>query len=125
MKIMRITVGKTIIDAELLDTPTAQAVARSLPFASKAQAWGDEVYFETPVVTDLESDAKDIVEPGEIAFWPQGQCIAIGFGPTPMSKGDEIQLAAKTNIFAKALSDVKALKSVKADDFVFVEILNP
>ncbi len=125
MNIIRITIGKTIIDAELLSTPTAQAIEQSLPFGSKAQTWGDEVYFETPVVTELEDDAKDIVEAGEIAFWPQGNCVAIGFGPTPMSKGNEIQLAAKTNIFAKALSDVLELKSVKAGDFVFIEKLNP
>ena len=116
-----ITLGKHIIEAELLDTPTAQAVYNNLPFASKAQTWGDEVYFETPVQAELESDAKDVVEAGEIAFWCEGGCIAIGFGPTPISQGDEIRLAAKTNIWARALNDVQQLKLVKPGDFIFIE----
>lgn len=121
MNNIRITIGKTSIEAELLDTPTAQAIYNNLPFASKAQTWGDEVYFETPVKTELESDAKDVVEAGEIAFWCEGGCIAIGFGPTPISQGDEIRLAAKTNIWARAVNDVQQLKTVKPGDFIFIE----
>ena len=121
MSNIRITLGKVIIEAELLNTPTAQAIYNNLPFASKAQTWGDEVYFETPIQAELESDAKDVVDAGEIAFWCEGGCIAIGFGPTPISQGNEIRLAAKTNIWAKALSDVQQLKQVKQGDFIFIE----
>ena len=121
MNNIRITLGKVIIEAELLDTPTAQEIYNNLPFASKAQTWGDEVYFETPVKSELESDAKDVVDAGEIAFWCEGSCIAIGFGPTPISQGNEIRLAAKTNIWARALNDVTQLKTVKAGDFIFIE----
>ena len=124
MNQIRISIGKTIIDAELFNTPTANAIVKNLPFASKAQTWGDEVYFETPVQADLESDAKDVVEAGEIAFWCEGSCIAIGFGPTPVSQGNEIRLAAKTNIWARALNDVTALKPVKPGDFIFIEKIN-
>ena len=123
MNNIRITLGKVIIEAKLLNTPTAQAIFNNLPFASKAQTWGDEVYFETPVQTELESDAKDVINAGEIAFWCEGSCIAIGFGPTPVSQGNEIRLAAKTNIWAKALNDVTQLKSVKPGDFIFIEAL--
>ncbi|MCW9014251.1 MAG: cyclophilin-like fold protein [Gammaproteobacteria bacterium] len=118
---IKITLGKTIIGAELLDTPTANAIEQALPFASKAQTWGDEVYFETPVQAELEADAKDVVDAGELTFWVEGSCIAIGFGPTPISQGDEIRLAAPTNIWARALNDVTELKSVKAGDFIFIE----
>ena len=121
MNNIRITLGKVIIEAELLNTPTAQAIYNNLPFASKVKTWGDEVYFETPVKTELESNAKDIVEAGEIAFWCEGSCVAIGFGPTPISQGNEIRLAAKTNIWARALNDVTQLKTVNPDDFIFVE----
>ena len=41
-----ISVGKTRIEALLLDTPTARNVKDALPFASKAQLWGNEVFFE-------------------------------------------------------------------------------
>ena len=120
---IKIAIGSVDVIAELLDTPTARAIAHSLPFASKAQIWGEEVYFETPVMAELEADARDVVEAGELAFWVEGQCIAIGFGPTPVSQGNEIRLAAKTNIWAKALSDVRDLKQTKADDFVFIEMV--
>ena len=121
MSNIRITLGKINIEAELLDTPTARAIYNNLPFASKAQTWGDEVYFETPVQVKIESNAKDVVEAGELAFWCEGGCIAIGFGPTPISQGHEIRLAAKTNIWAKALNDVAQLKLVKPGDFIFIE----
>lgn len=121
MSTVKITLGKIVIGVELLDTPTAKVIAANLPFASKAKIWGEEVYFETPVSTQLEADAKDIIEAGEISFWPEGQCIVLGFGPTPLSQGDEIKLAAKTNVWGKALTNVKDLKAVKSDDFVFIE----
>ncbi|MDH5764415.1 MAG: cyclophilin-like fold protein [Gammaproteobacteria bacterium] len=123
MNRIKITLGQAIIEAELLDTPTARAITQNLPFASKAQTWGNEVYFETPAKAELETDAKDVVEAGEIAFWCQGNCIAIGFGPTPISQGNEIRLAAKTNIWARALNDVTQLKTVKPGDFIFIEPL--
>ena len=123
MNNIRITLGKVIIEAELLDTPTALTIFNNLPFASKVKTWGDEVYFETPVKTELEDNARDVINAGEIAFWCEGGCIAIGFGPTPISQGNEIRLAAKTNIWAKALNDVTQLKTVKPDDFIFIEAL--
>ena len=122
MSTVKITIGKVVLGVELLNTDTARAIEANLPFASKAKLWGEEVFFDVPVEAELEDDAKDIVEAGEISFWPEGQCIVIGFGPTPMSTGDEIQLAAKTNVWGRSLTDVKDLSGVKADDFVFIEL---
>lgn len=123
MSKIKMTIGPVTVFAELLDTATAQNIKDNLPFASKAQTWGDEVYFETPVRAELEADAKDVVEAGELAFWVEGSCIAIGFGPTPISQGNEIRLAAKTNIWGKALDDVTQLKQVKPGDFIFIEAI--
>jgi uncharacterized protein len=44
----------------------------------------------------------------------------LGFGRTPISRGDEIRLASPCNIFGRALSDVKALAAVKAGTKVTV-----
>jgi hypothetical protein len=114
MSRIRFDFGTLMLDAELLDTPTARAVSAALPIASSAMTWGEEVYFEVPVNVALEQDARAVVVPGEIAFWTQGRCIALGFGRTPISQGDECRLAAPCNIFAKAIGDVKQLAKVKA-----------
>jgi len=121
MRRLRMTIGSVTLEAELFDTPTADAIWNALPFASKAQTWGDEVYFSTPVSVPKEKDARDVVEAGELAFWVEGECIAIGFGKTPISRGNEIRLADTTNIWGKALGDVKQLKSIKAGAAIRVE----
>jgi hypothetical protein len=125
---IRFDFGTLTLEAELLDTPPARLVAAAVAKAgaaliSSAQTWGEEVYFEVPVNAAREADAGAVVVPGEIAYWPDGHCIAIGFGRTPISRGDETRLASPCNIFAKALSDVRALVKVKTGARIKVTIL--
>ncbi len=120
---IRFDFGALTLDAELLDTPTAKAIAAALPIASSVLTWGEEVYFDVPVAAAREPDARAVIVPGEIAYWPQGSAIAIGFGRTPISKGNETRLASPCNVFAKALGSVKSLSKVKTGAKVEVRLL--
>ena len=111
---IRFDFGKLTLDADLLDTPTANAVLVALPISACALTWGEEVYFEVPVRVAREKGARAIISPGEIAYWPEGPAIAIGFGRTPISQGEETRLASPCNVFARAIGDVKQLAAVKA-----------
>ena len=117
---IRFDFGTFTLDAELLDTPTAKAIAAVLPIEAAALTWGEEVYFDVPVRVPREAGARAVVTPGEIAYWPEGPTIALGFGRTPISKGDECRLASPCNIFAKALGDVKALAKVRTGSHIRV-----
>jgi uncharacterized protein len=118
---VRLDFGAVSLDVELLDTPTAKAIAAILPITASALTWGEEVYFQIPVKVAREKTARAVVIPGEIAYWPDGHAIAIGFGRTPISKGDETRLASPCNIWAKALGDVKML--AKAHDGAKIRVV--
>ena len=124
MRKLKMTIGGIEITAELFDTPTADAIYQNLPFSSTARTWGEEVYFDTPVTSENEADARDVVEAGELAFWLAGTAIAIGFGPTPVSQGEEIRLASPCNVWGRAVEDVRGLMVIKDGDPITVERLS-
>ncbi len=93
-----------------------------MPIQGSAQTWGPEIYFRTPVRAEAEPEARDIVSPGEIVFWPAGEAIAIAFGPTPLSRNGELRLAARCNIWAMALDDVAQLRTVHAGEAISIQV---
>ncbi len=112
MKI-RITAGEVESEAELNDSMTAKLIWDALPIEARGNRWGEEIYFRTPVRTDLEAGARDVLSAGELGYWPTGDAFCIFFGPTPASRGDEIRAASAVNIVGKVLSDPTLLRKAK------------
>ena len=117
---IKVTAGSVEVTAELYDTLTAELVWEALPIAASGSTWGDEIYFRTPV-SDEERDAVATVEMGAVAYWPPGQAICLFFGPTPMSRGDEIRPASPVNVFGRIVGDATVLKRVASGAEVRVE----
>ena len=117
---IRITVGKITADAVLNDTKTAAAVWDALPLSIPGQTWGDEIYFGIPVKAKPEN-ASEIVEKGDLAYWPPGSAFCIFYGPTPASHGDEIRAASAVTVFGRVLGDPTVFKPVRSGTTVRVE----
>jgi len=107
-----ITTGKATFRAMLNDTATARAIAEALPIHAQADRWGGEIYFAIPVRAALESGAREVLEPGELGYWPTGRAFCIFFGCTPASDGDEIRAASAVNIIGRVLGELDELWSV-------------
>jgi len=122
MNSIKLKFSNYTLNIKLRSTNTANAIKNILPFKSIVKTWGDEIYFEIPIKKnlDLESDAKDVINLGEIAYWIDGKCIAIGYGKTPISQNNEIRLAAKTNIWGDAVLDVKELRKIRDGDEIII-----
>ena len=120
--IMKLLVNNKTIYISLLDTKTAHIISKSKEFSSSISTWGEEIYFKTPIKgIKLEENARDTMDFGEIAYWVEGNSIAIGFGITPASINDEIRLVSKVNIWAKFNikdNDINFFKSIKDDAII-------
>jgi hypothetical protein len=117
---IRIITGTVTVQAELNETKTANAVWQALPFSSKANTWGDEIYFNMKVKIG-EENGKEVVNIGDLGYWPPGNAFCIFFGPTPMSSAGEIRAASAVNVFGKLTSNPEELKKVKSGVKVIVE----
>jgi hypothetical protein len=104
-----ITAGKAQFQARLNDTATALAVLEALPVEARANRWGGEIYFTIPVEAALESGAREVVEPGELGYWPPGSAFCIFFGRTPASEREEIRAASPVNILGRIEGELDEL----------------
>ena len=95
------------------ETPTIERLRAAVPFRAEANRWGDEVYFETPVSAQLEGDARAEMDVGDVAFWPDGNALAIFFGRTPVSVDDKPRAYSPCNIVGTVRGDVSSLKLVR------------
>lgn len=119
-KRIRIRCGELEAAATLNETDTAQAIWEALPIKGSANVWGDEIYFRIPVAL-TEDNAQEVVELGDLGYWPPGSAFCIFFGPTPMSHGDEIRPASPVNVFGRVDGDAGAFKRVTSGTQVVIE----
>jgi uncharacterized protein len=118
---LRLQAGKVSLELELRDCATTRALAAAAPFDAQAQTWGDELYFSTPVSAKLEADARQVVEPGTVCFWTQGDALALPWGPTPISTDGKPKLANPCSVLGRVL-DFSLLKKIKPGDRIKVTL---
>ncbi len=115
---IKITIGPVTVDAELFDTECSKAIQERLPIEAVPNEWGDEFYFEIPVKMSLDAAATRNVKIGDIGYWPPGNALAIFFGPTPRSTGDDPVPASEVNVVGRITGDARTLKSAKGKGLI-------
>jgi hypothetical protein len=110
---VEITAGDVQTTAVLNDTITADLVWSALPVEASGSTWGDEIYFRTGIQAE-EENAREVVDMGDVGYWPPGQALCLFFGPTPASRGDEIRPASPVNVVGKLDGDPTILKTVRS-----------
>jgi hypothetical protein len=108
-----ILAGNVSLPAELNESPTARQIWDTLPIAGSACTWGDEIYFEIPVVAEQEPDARADVEVGELGYWPVGHAFCIFFGPTPASTGERPRAYSPVNVLGRVVGDAALFRTVR------------
>ena len=119
-KRIRIKVGQVEVIAELNDTDTAQAIWEVLPIKGRANLWGDEIYFSIPVSIELET-GQELVNVGDLGYWPPGKGFCIFFGPTPMSEGDQPRPASPVTVFGRVIGDATVFRQVVSGAEITIE----
>jgi len=119
-KRVRIKAGQLDAIAELNDTNTAQAIWEALPIKGRANTWGDEIYFTIPVSVEQEA-GQELVDVGDLGYWPPGKGFCIFFGPTPMSEGEKPRPASPVTVFGKVVGDAKVFKQVASGTEITIE----
>ena len=113
MNRVRIEAGAVSFEIELNDSATSRAILGALPFEARVQTWGEEVYFTTPVTAALEPGARQVVEPGTVCFWTEGDALALPWGRTPISTDEMPKLANPCNVLGKVLGDSRLISKIK------------
>jgi uncharacterized protein len=124
LQMIRIRAGTIQVQARLNSTSTAKVLLEILPVRATANAWGNEIYFDVPLHMEIE-DGQEVVEMGDVAYWPDGPSLCLFFGRTPASHGDEIRAASPVTVVGKVIGDPTVLTSVKQGAKVTVEKVTP
>ena len=120
-RIITISTGNIKLEAELNDTSTADAVWNTLPYEVQGSMWGDELYFRIPEALGLQlENEQDVVEVGDLGYWPVGNAFCVFYGPTPASIDEKPRPATPVTVFGKVLGDADELGEVKTGAMISV-----
>jgi hypothetical protein len=122
---IKICIDAVAVDAELNDTRTGSQIAAALPIQATFNTWGDEIYFAIPVSAELDESAREVVDVGDLGYWPPGKAFCIFFGPTPMSRSGEIRPASAVNIVGKVKGDATQFRQLMRERQVKLEATPP
>ncbi len=120
MRTIRITAGSVSATAQLNDSKTADAIWGALPIEARGNTWGDEIYFSIPVKMGSEN-GQEVVEVGDLGYWPPGTAFCIFFGPTPASRGNEVRPASAVNVFGHIDGDATVFRRAAGGTKVVIE----
>ena len=115
-----ITVGGATVSASLNDTNAAARIWDALPIDASANMWGDEIYFSIPIEAE-EEDGRDVVDLGDLGYWPPGNAFCIFYGRTPLSRGDEIRPASPVTVIGRVDGSLSAFKQASPGDSVRID----
>lgn len=121
MRRIKIIVESVTVAAALDDSATADAVWQALPFTADGHRWGEEIYFEIPVRLAQSAEARDVLDAGELGYWPVGHAFCIFWGPTPASRGSEIRAYSPVNVFGRLEGNPRAFQGVRGGARIRVE----
>ena len=121
MAIIRIAWPAGSVIADLNPGPTADQLFAALPCTSTVNTWGEEVYFTLPIRATLEPGAQQVVEPGTVCFWVDGSALALPWGRTPASRGDECRLVSPCSVLGRIRGDALVLRTAKDGNTIRIE----
>ncbi len=121
---IKIIVGSLSMEAEMFDTSTANKIINVLPIETQFNTWGEEIYFEIPVDESLDSTATEVVEVGDLGYWPRGKALCIFFGETPISEPGKIKPASAVNIVGRIRGDATKFKDVMNEETIRLEAIS-
>ena len=120
MKRILIRAGEVSAAALVNETKTPQAIWSALPIEARASTWGDEIYFTIPVQLETER-GQEVAQLGDLGYWEPGSAFCIFFGPTPVSRGDDIRPASEVTVFGKIKGDPTVFKRVPSGARIVIE----
>jgi len=120
---VRIIVGDEVLEGQIDDTPAGRAVAEILPLETPFSTWGDEFTFSIPMQPlPLEAGGHVEMDVGDIAYWPEGNALAIFFGTTPASTGPRPVASSPVNRVGRILRDAHRLGNAAAAATIRIEL---